>query len=310
MNLSPADKKEHIQTALKGFAMGIADIVPGVSGGTIAFITGIYDTLLNAISSVNKDFIKLLFSFKIKEALVHINASFLIPLFMGIAIAIISMSKIMHFFMNDYPTLTWSLFFGLIGASIIYIGKKITNIKSTKSILGISAGAIIAYLLVSLIPVQTPNTNLYIFFSGMIAICAMILPGISGSFILLILGKYAYVTGAVKSPFSPGNLEIIFIFAVGCVIGILSFSKILNYLLSRYHNLMMCFLTGFMIGSMKKIWPWKEVVESKIIRDKLYVIKDINIIPEQLDLNFIACLVLMVIGFVLVFGLEKFAIKK
>jgi len=302
--------KEQVSLVFKGFAMGIADIVPGVSGGTIAFITGIYDDLLASISSVDKQFISFLLKFQIKNALSHINASFLIPLFIGIAFAIVSMSKVMHFFMNSYPVYTWSLFFGLIGASILYIGKQIKNRLKPKNITTVVAGAIIAALIVSLIPVETPNSNLYIFGSGMVAICAMILPGISGSFILLILGKYAFVTGAVKAPFSTGSLPIIIVFSVGCLVGILSFSKLLNWLLKSYHNLMMCFLTGFMIGSMKKVWPWKETLDSKIIRGKTYILKETNILPDSFDQTVIVAITLMLIGFGSVLLLDKIANKK
>ena len=302
--------KEQVSLIFKGFAMGIADIVPGVSGGTIAFITGIYDNLLASISSVDKQFITFLFKFQIKQALNHINASFLIPLFIGIAFAIVSMSKVMHFFMHSYPIYTWSLFFGLIGASILYIGKQIKNRSNPKNIMTVVAGAIVAALIVSLIPVETPNSNLYLFGSGMVAICAMILPGISGSFILLILGKYAYVTGAVKAPFASGSLPIIIFFSAGCLIGILSFSKILNWLLKNYHNLMMCFLTGFMIGSMKKIWPWKQTLESKVIRGKIYILKETNIVPSSFDQTVVVAIILMLVGFSLVLLLDKIANKK
>lgn len=302
--------KEHSPTVLKGFAMGIADIVPGVSGGTIAFITGIYDNLIKSISSVDKTFVSLLLKFKIKDAFNHLNGSFLVPLFIGIFAAIISMSKVMHYLMNEYPTYTWSLFFGLIAASILYIGKQIKDIKSFKNIISILAGTIVAYLIVSLIPAQTPNSTLFIFGSGMIAICAMILPGISGSFLLLILGKYAFVTGAVKAPFNPGSLEIIAIFAMGCLVGILSFSKVLNYLLAHFHNTMMCFLTGFMLGSMKKIWPWKETLETTIIRGKTYILKEENILPTSFDQSVLFAILLMLVGFILVLAIEKMAKRK
>lgn len=303
-------KKDQLILSMKGFAMGIADIVPGVSGGTIAFITGIYDTLLASISSVDKEFFSLLLKLKIKDALVHINAGFLIPLFIGIAAAIVSMSKIMHFFMNNFPIYTWSLFFGLIAASILYIGKQIQNRYELKNIIYIILGAVIAGLIVSLIPVETPNSHFFIFGSGMIAICAMILPGISGSFILLILGKYAYVTGAIKAPFESGSLAIVFIFSCGCLLGLLSFSKVLNWLLKNYHNTMMCFLTGFMIGSMKKIWPWKETIESRIIRGKTYILKEANVVPESIDQTVFIAMALMLIGFCSVLLLEKVANKK
>ncbi len=294
---------------LKGFAMGLADIVPGVSGGTVAFITGIYDRLIASISSVNTTFLKLILSFKIKESLEHINFKFLAPLLFGIGIAIISMSRVMHFLMNNYAVQTWSLFFGLIIASIIYIGKQIDDIKSPKNIMSLVSGVVVGVGVVSLIPVETPSSPLYLFFSGAIAICAMILPGISGSFLLLILGKYAFITGALKSPFVGDNLFSIGVFSIGCLVGILSFSKLLNYLLKHYRNTMMACLTGFMIGSLKKIWPWKEVLESKVIRGKTYVLSEANIIPHKLDATVLTALGLMIFGFILVFAIERLSQK-
>jgi len=294
---------------LKGFAMGLADIVPGVSGGTVAFITGIYDKLIESISSVNSTFIKLTFSFQIRKALEHINYKFLAPLLFGIAVAIISMSRVMHFLMNNYAVQTWALFFGLVLASIIYIGKQIDHLIEPKNIISVILGIVVGVSVVSLIPVETPSTPLYLFFSGSIAICAMILPGISGSFLLLILGKYAFITGALKSPFVGDNLASIAIFSIGCLVGILSFSKLLNYLLKHYRNTMMACLTGFMIGSLKKIWPWKEVLESKVIRGKTYVLDEANIIPNQLNLEVVIAISLIIIGFILVFAIERLSQK-
>lgn len=302
--------KKQIGYGLRGFAMGMADIVPGVSGGTVAFITGIYDELVESISLVNKDFLNLLLHFKIKHALEHINFKFLLPLMCGVFSAIILMSRVMHFFLNEYSTQTWALFLGLIGASIIFVGKQIKSLTLPKNLSAVIAGSIIGYLLVSLLPVETSNDYLNIFLSGAIAICAMILPGISGSFILLILGKYAFVTGALKDPFADNHLLVITVFSVGCLIGILSFSKILNWLLKNYQNTMMCFLTGFMIGSLKKIWPWKKVLESKIIRGKTYVLQEANILPTQFDAGFWIAIFLVVIGFISVIMLEKLGQQK
>ncbi len=294
---------------LKGFAMGMADIVPGVSGGTIALVTGIYDDLIRAISSVDKTFFGHVFQFKIKAALNHININFLLPLMVGILTAVISMSRLMHYFMSDFPIYTWSLFFGLILASIFYVGRTINNWKRARHLAGIMFGTIIGFAVVSLIPVQTPETMLFIFLSGFIAIIAMILPGISGSFILLILGKYLFVTSALKDPTSIASLEIIVVFAFGCLLGLLSFSKILNFLLQHFHNLTMSVLTGFMIGSLKKIWPWKEVLETKLVRGKTHVIRDLNVLPAELNQETIFALLLMILGIILVLILENLGKK-
>lgn len=297
--------KNQFAVFCKGFAMGMADIVPGVSGGTVALITGIYDRLIESISLVNKEFLKYIFRFQFKEGLRHINIDFVLPLGLGILMAIVSMAKIMHYFMEHYSIYTWSLFFGLILASIYFVGKQVPALLSAKNLFFVAIGTLSGYLVVSLIPVQTPETSVMIFFSGAIAICAMILPGISGSFILLILGKYLFVTSAVKAPFVTGNMQIIFIFALGCLVGLLSFSKILNYLLKHHHEYMMCVLVGFMIGSMKKIWPWREVLEQQIIRGKVHVLRDAVILPKSFSMEEIFALLIMILGVVLVFTIES-----
>jgi putative membrane protein len=298
------DKKQ-IALGLKGFTMGVADIVPGVSGGTIALITGVYDDLIKSISSVDKEFIKSLFRFEVMKCLEILNYKFLFPLLFGVFTALITMSKVMHYFMNEFSVYTWSLFFGLIFSSIIFLGKNIKDIKNIKNIGIIATGTLIGYAVVSLIPLETSNSFGMIFLAGCIGICAMILPGISGSFILLILGKYLYVTSALKNPFIDDNIFIIITFALGCLVGILSFSKVLNYFLKNHHNPMTCLLTGFMIGSMKKIWPWKEVIEQKIIRGKIHVIQDKNIIPTEFNSQIAIALVIMTVGISLVFILEN-----
>jgi putative membrane protein len=294
---------------LKGFAMGLADIVPGVSGGTIAFVTGIYDELLKSISSINKEFIKLILSFKFKEALDYINFKFLLSLGIGIASAILLTSRLMHFLLITYPEHTWGLFFGLIIASIIYISRSIEKPIKVKNISQFVLGTIIGVVLVSLVPVQTENSYLNIFLSGSIAICAMILPGISGSFILLILGKYAFITGALKAPFVDNHLLLILVFCCGCLVGILSFSKLLNFLMQKYHQAMITILTGFMFGSLKKIWPWKETLKSVVIRGKSHALEVENIMPE-LNSQAILTISFMLLGFGLVFVIEYIAHRK
>ncbi len=303
----PKTRQEHLMLTLKGFCMGTADIIPGVSGGTIAFITGIYDQLLAAISSVNVTFVKKLLQFDLKGALSEIHLRFLITLFIGIAVAIVSTARVMHYLINEHPVPTWALFFGLIAASIIVVGKTIEEWNGV-TLLAMGIGGVTAYFIVGLIPVTTPEAPWFIFFSGMIAICAMILPGLSGSFLLLILGKYAFVTGAIKNPFNLDNIVIIITFASGCLVGLLGFARILKYLLNHYHTWTMAFLTGIMIGAMRKVWPWKEVLETVEIRGKVHVLAEQNVLPT-LDAQFALAAVLMVIGFVLVMGLERISNK-
>ena len=298
----PQTLTEHAYLFLKGVGMGTADIVPGVSGGTIAFITGIYEALLTAISSFNSRFIIQTLRLNFKQALSGLHLRFLVTLVFGIGLAIISTSHLMHYLLTVHPTQTWSVFFGLITASIIVVGYSIKNLFSSFPTLIL--GILLAYGLNGIIPLQTPEDPWFIFFSGMIAICAMILPGLSGSFILLILGKYAFITAALRNPFNLDNLEIILIFIAGCIIGILGFSRILRYGLVRWHDYTLSILTGIMIGSMSKVWPWKITLESQIIRGKEYVLREENVWP-LLDFEFGIALLLMGGGFVLVIQLDK-----
>ena len=287
--------------------MGTADIVPGVSGGTIAFITGIYEALLTAISSINSRFILQILRLNFKQAIAGLHLRFLVTLFFGIALAIITTSHLMHYLLTVHPTQTWSVFFGLITASIIVVGHSINN--RFASFPTVILGILLAYGITGIIPLHTPEDPWFIFFSGMIAICAMILPGLSGSFILLILGKYAFITAALRNPFNLDNLEIILIFIAGCLIGILGFSRILRYGLVRWHDFTLAILTGIMIGSMRKVWPWKITLESQIIRGKEYVLREENVWP-LLDFEFWIALLLMGVGFVLVILLDKISRKR
>ena len=305
----PKTMKESLTLFLKGLCMGGADIIPGVSGGTIALITGIYEKLLAAIKSVDINFFKKLFSFKIKEALAGVHIRFLIVLFAGIAIAIISLARLMNFLLKTHPEPTFSLFIGLIAASTIVIGKQVK--WKLSSIISIVSGAVLAYVVVGLIPVNTPNELWFIFLSGVIGICAMILPGLSGAFILLILGKYEYITGTLKAPFSVNeisgdhNLLIVLVFCIGCAVGLAGFSRFLNWLLSKWHNLTLAFLTGLMAGSMRKIWPWKGEAVTKIIREKEHIISQENILPQNFDTNLMISIALIVVGIVFILVLDR-----
>lgn len=305
----PESIKDSIMLAFKGLCMGTADIIPGVSGGTIALITGIYQNLLQAIRSANTVMVSKLVTFDLKGALSEVHIRFLISLFIGIAIAVISLARLMNYLLHNQPVLTWSLFFGLIAASILVVGKKVRNRMGSPA-LSFLAGTAAAWIIVGLIPVSTPETPGFIFFSGFVAICAMILPGLSGAFLLLILGKYEFITGALKNPFLFTNITTIAVFCTGCLCGLLGFSRILNFLLSRWYNLTLAFLTGLMAGSMRKIWPWKEALEAKMIRDKLPVISDQNILPKEINTEFIFAIILMIVGFIVVMFLERLSAKK
>lgn len=293
---------------LKGFAMGLADIIPGVSGGTIAFITGIYDQLVLSISRVDDQFLRLFLKRKFKLAFERINLNFLLPLFVGIISAILIAARIMSNLIIEYPEKTWAFFFGLIIASIIYISKSIARPFRFSCLGKLIVGLFLGFLVTSLVPIEIEVSYISIFLSGAIAICAMILPGISGSFILLILGKYTLITTALKSPFEGNHPMYIFTFIIGAGLGLITFSKLLNLLLKNYHRSIIIILIGFMIGSLKKIWPWKEVVNSIMIRGKNYVIEESNILPT-LSIDTLIVFLFMLLGLVFVFAIEYFAKK-
>lgn len=306
----PRKGREYVILWIKGMLMGAADLVPGVSGGTIAFITGIYESLLEAVASINKRVAASALRFQIKETLSQIHVRFIATLGFGMACSILGLAHLMHYLITNHGVPTWGLFFGLIAASIIIVAREVEDRKHPENIAWIAAGAVFAYLFVGMIPVETPNGYWFIFLCGVIAISAMILPGLSGSFLLLIFGKYAYITGAIKDPLGDGNLVILGVFAAGASIGLLGFSKVLNWLLKHKRPQTMCVLTGILIGSMRKIWPWKEVIETRIIRGKEKIIQEKNIMPDFAAGETILAISLMVVGFVAVLALDKLAQKR
>ena len=239
--------------------MGAADVIPGVSGGTIAFIMGIYDEFVGSLASINMEAVKLLFSGKFKAFWKHINGSFLISLVIGIGISVVALAGLMQYLLANKPIQTWAFFFGLIVASSIFIIRGISGWK-LREVLFLVFGMVLGVTICTLSPTQTPDGLWFIFISGAIAICAMILPGISGSFILLILGKYQYIMGVISDLVSGVNIGqnilIIGVFGIGAVIGILAFSKFLHWLLARWQKETMIVLAGFIIGSLVKVWPW------------------------------------------------------
>lgn len=295
--------KDYLLITLKGMAMGAADVIPGVSGGTIAFISGIYEELLETISNVNLKALKILTSQGIKPFWKQINGNFISALLFGIAISIISLAKLITYLLQHHSLLLWGFFFGLIVSSIFLVGKKITNWNFVNFI-ALIIGTLVAFWITILNPMENPDTLWFVFISGAIAICAMILPGISGSFILLLLGSYTLILSAVKEL----KLLTIATFVLGCIIGLLSFSKFLNWLFKKHHNITVAALTGFLIGSLNKIWPWKEVVSTRInSKGEIIPFIENNILPNNYDGNsqIIIVIGLALVGFLLIFGLEK-----
>ena len=248
--------KDYIVITLKGMAMGAADVVPGVSGGTIAFISGIYEELLGSIASINFRLLKKLKEEGIPSVWKAVNGNFLFALFLGVGISIISLEKGLKWMLENQPILLWSFFFGLILASILYIGKQITK-WDIVNIIVLIFGASLAFYITTLNPLVTENSSsAFMFLAGAIAICAMILPGISGAFILVLLGAYKPVLDAVNNR----DVVTIGLVALGAIVGLLSFSKLLKWMFAKFKNATLAVLTGFIIGSLNKIWPWKETL--------------------------------------------------
>jgi putative membrane protein len=291
---------DYLILSAKGFCMGASDVIPGVSGGTMAFILGIYEELINAIKSFDLKAFQLLMTLKFSALLDHVSWKFLLSLGIGILAAIFSLAKVLSWLLHNQPVLIWSFFFGLILASVVSVSRRIQawRVPVWLSLFGGTTGA---YLLVGFVPVSTPNDPWFLFLSGAIAICAMILPGISGSFILVLLGKYMYVLEAVNNR----DFLILFLVASGACVGIVAFSRLLGWLLNNYHDLMVALLTGLMLGSLRKVWPWKETIESRIVGEKVIPIVQSNVLPEGFGGEVVSALCLMVMGLLAVLLLDR-----
>lgn len=300
---------DYFTISLKGMAMGAADVVPGVSGGTIAFISGIYEELISSLNNINFSLFKTLKKEGIKSAWNQLNGNFLLALFIGIGVSVVSLAKGLKWILEHHPILIWAFFFGLVLASVFFVGKQIKkwNILNIASLI---IAAFIAYYITSIPSINTTNTtSWFLFLAGALAICAMILPGISGAFILVLLGAYKTILEAVDS------LDIKTIATVGCgaVIGLLSFSKLLKWLFEKYHNLTLSILTGFIIGSLNKIWPWKNVLSYRTNSKGIevpFLEESISPFNYSGDNQLIVAITLSILGFLTIFILEKLGSKK
>ncbi len=310
-----------ILVVLKGIAMGAADVVPGVSGGTIAFILGIYEELIESINKVDFSFFSIWKKQGFKTAWLHINGAFLLALFIGIAISIFSLSKLIKWLLFNHDILLWAFFFGLVLASVVYIAKQITKWHIVNVIV-LLAVVVLSYYITNLKPFTSPDSNLYFMFCGFVAIIAMILPGVSGAFILILLGAYEAALEVVDNliegvtTFNFERIKMAFIkflmFAIGAVLGLKTFSKLLNWMFKNYKNLTLSILCGFMIGSLNKIWPWKNVLIWRKNHDGIDVpfqTESISPFSYQGDNQLMLAVVLFVIGFACIFILERFSAK-
>ena len=312
---------DYLIITLKGLAMGAADVVPGVSGGTIAFISGIYQELIDSINNVNISVLKTLKNEGLKAAWKQVNGSFLLALLSGIGISILTFSKVITHLLETQPILVWSFFFGLIIASITLIWKEITSWKLV-DILFLLIGITVSYYITIARPVSSPDSYWYLFLSGFIAIIAMILPGISGAFILLLMGSYETVIGTIntfREGLTTANSEILTqallklgVFALGCIIGLKSFSKVLHWMFAHHKNTTLTLLVGFMVGSLNKVWPWKQVLETRInSHGEVVPYIDQSILPQNFEgePQIAMAIVLAILGFFVIFGMEKMASK-
>ena len=322
----------YIGIAVKGACMGAADVIPGVSGGTIAFIMGIYDRFVGAIAAINAEALKLLLRGRFRDFWKHIDGSFLLSLILGIGISVVGLAGLMQMLLADFPIQTWAFFFGLIVASSIFILRGISG-WAWKDGGFLALGVVLGVVICTLSPTQTPDALWFIFLSGAIAICAMILPGISGSFILLILGKYQYIMGTITT--LVGNIGVLWgsseasltlfweslavmaVFGVGAVVGILGFSKFLHWLLARWNKETLIVLAGFIIGSLVKVWPWSNT--EAIVRSQFPEVADLAEAAEiaryqsLIDPQIWSAVIFAIVGFCLVSGIEiigKFIAKK
>jgi len=281
--------------------MGVANVIPGVSGGTMALILGIYEELIDAIHSLNLKFLRLLTFLKIREAISSVSWPFLLPVGLGILLATLSLAKALSWLLHNYPVIVWAFFFGLILSSVFTVSRVIKEWRMP-TFIAIGLGAVAAYFLFDLVPVATPNAPWFIFLSGFLAICAMILPGVSGAYILVLLGKYHYILEAINNK----DFGTILILIAGAFVGLLSFVRVIGWLLKRYHDLTMAILIGLMLGSLRKIWPWKETLTTFSDHHG----KDVPALPPSLNSEVGLALLLMFVGFLVVFSLDFLARKK
>jgi putative membrane protein len=313
---------QHLFLFLKGIAMGAADVVPGVSGGTIAFISGIYEELVSTIHNLNLKFFSVWKEKGFYTAWTLYNLKFLLILFGGVAISILSLAKLIGWLLENHPVFVWSFFFGLIVASIVYIGKQIKP-WNPKIFLSILLAGFASFFITLAEPITSPDNHWFIFLSGFIAIIAMILPGISGSFILLLLGSYEVIIQTINN-FTTSISELdwqlmtisilkMLTFILGAIIGLKLFSGVLTWLFKNYKNITLAVLTGFMIGALNKVWPWKEVLSWRIDSSgKQAPLLEKSVLPSDFigDPQLTGAIFCMIIGFLSIFILERIAVKK
>ncbi|VAW11383.1 Integral membrane protein [hydrothermal vent metagenome] len=297
----------YIFIALKGMAMGVAELVPGVSGGTIAFVAGIYEEFITSINNLNLATLKTWRKEGFKAFWQKLNGNFSLALLIGMLTSIFLFSTTISWLLENHPIPTWSFFFGLVLASVVFVGKAIKKWNMI-TVLLLVLGAAVAYFITTLPPTQNSDGLPFLFLSGAVAICAMILPGISGAFILVLLGSYKTILDAVHDR----DIKIILAVGAGAIFGLLSFAKILKWMFTSYKNSTLAVLTGFILGSLNKIWPWKKILETKTIGHKAITLKEQSVSPFTFegDHQIMYAIIAAIIGFSLIFILERTASKE
>ena len=281
--------------------MGVANVIPGVSGGTVALITNIYEELINTLKSFDRKALELLFSLKMKELAKYTNLYFLTAIFSGSIVSVFTIASLFEYLFANYPVLIWSLFFGLIVASVIFVGKRVQNWNARSSITLI-LGTTIAISLSFMQPATENSNLLFVFICGIIGISGMMLPGLSGSYILILLGNYKLLMVTAVTEL---NISLLSIFFLGSIFGLISFSHLLSWVFTRYKDATLALLTGFILGSLNIIWPWKQITKSIKINDEVKIIAYNSNLPAEIDSNTIFAIILMIAGFVLVYLLEN-----
>ena len=286
--------------------MGIANVIPGVSGGTIALITGIYEDLINSLKSFDTKSLKLITSIDILGFIKHTNLYFLLAVFGGSIVSVFSIASLFKYLFTHYPILIWAFFFGLIIASIYFVGKRISKWNTT-TIFSLAIGTLVAISLSFMTPASENDNLFFVFICGIIGISGMMLPGLSGSFILILMGNYELL---MVTAITELNILLLSVFFLGSAFGLMSFSHILSWVFKHYKNQTLALLTGFILGSLSIIWPWKEVAESIIIKGKEKIIAYNWYFPNELNTETILAILLILVGILSVYALENFAIDK
>ena len=298
--------KHYIILFFKGMAMGVANVIPGVSGGTIALITEIYEELINSLKSFDKKALKLIISIDLSAFIQHTNLYFLLSVFGGSIASVFSIASLFKYLFLHYPILIWAFFFGLIIASIYFVGKRIRQWNSS-SIISLIIGTVAA-LSLSFITPASENSNLFfVFLCGIIGISGMMLPGLSGSFILILMGNYELLMVTAVTDL---NIVLIAVFLLGSVFGLMSFSHVLSWVFKHYKDATLALLTGFILGSLSIIWPWKKIAESIMLNGKEKIITYDWYLPSDFNQETILAILLIVAGILIVYSLEIFTPNK